>query len=681
MRTIRIKSNTCLTFRQWSGKKYSLFNIINRTIKIAVLSVVYHSASAMVNDSISVIVPDSLKTMTTVELDEIEVGASRAPELYSEAARIITVITSSQLKSMSASSLPDALRHVTGIDIRQRGPEGIQSDISIRGGTFDQTLILLNGINITDPQTGHHNLNIPINLAQVSRIEVLEGPASRVYGPNAFSGAINFITSPEDTPLLSVTATYGSFNSLSSNISGRLKTGPITHMLSVGQKYSDGHIVNTDHEVYDFFYHSTGNFNSGKLDFQSGYSIKEFGAQAFYTPKYPEQFEATKTFLASLRYTTEGNVKLSPYIYWRRNSDRFELFRNDAPVWYTGHNYHVSEVFGSGINTWFFHRFGRTSLGSEIRSEGIMSNVLGEPMNTFVKVDGADASYTKSAIRSGFSLFLENRYRTDRVSISAGILAQKISTMLDDWKFYPGIDISYQVSPFSRFFISGGQSLRLPTFTDLYYSGPTNQGNPQLQPEEVVHFEFGWKGQLPGLQAHTGIFHQAGKNLIDWIRESNEEIWKTSNHTKINGTGIQTKISIFPDVLFKKRMPVMFLAFGYHYNTQKKRDQDVISYYTLDYIRHKGTFMMEHRLVKNLSVNWSILYQDRNGTYTGFTNNLPVEMEYRPFWLAASKIMYNKGIFSANVQVSNLFGNKYFDFGNIVQPGRSVKGTISIILK
>lgn len=680
MKTIRFNLNPSLTFRQWSRKRYSLFNIIRRSVKIAVLSIVYHSSTAMVSDSISVVAPDSIRNMIKVELDEIEVGAGRAPELFSESARILTVLTSNQLKTIPATSLSDALKYVTGVDIRQRGPEGIQADISIRGGTFDQTLILLNGINITDPQTGHHNLNIPLNLTQVSRIEVLEGPASRIYGPNAFSGAINIITSPEDSPPLSITASYGNYNSLSVNISGHLKTGQFSHLISTGHKSSDGHIINTDFKASDLFIHSSGNLYSGKIDFQAGYSMKDFGAQAFYTPKYPDQFEATRTFLTSLRFTTEGKVKLSPFIYWRKNSDRFELFRNEAPEWYKGHNYHVSEVFGSGINAWFNHRLGRTSIGSEIRSEGIMSNVLGEPMNTSVKVMGEQAFYTKSALRSSFSMFVENRYRINRISLTFGLLAQKNSSISENWRLYPGVDASYQISPFSRIFVSGGQSLRLPTFTDLYYSGPTNQGNPHLRPEEVIHLEIGWKGQSPGIQAHGGIFHQIGRNLIDWIREADDSIWRTANHTRINGTGFQTKLSVFPDRLLNKNTPVIYLTVGYHYNFQKKKDQDLISYYTLDFVRHKGTVQLEHRLIKNLSINWGLLFQDRNGTYTGFSNNLPVEMEYRPFWLADSKITYSRGKISANIHISNLLDVKYYDFGNIIQPGRSFRGTISITM-
>ncbi len=680
MKTTRYRINRLITFKQWSGKSYALFRVIKQTIRIAVLSTIYHGASAKASDTISFVSADSLKAMTTVELEEIAIGADRAPDVYSDAARIITVITRDQIKTRPAATLPDALKFVTGVDIRQRGPEGIQSDISIRGGTFDQTLILLNGINITDPQTGHHNLNIPLNLNLISRIEVLEGPASRVYGPNAFSGAINLVTSPEESSPLSVNASYGSFNSLSANISGHWKVGQFIHLVSAGYKKSDGYIANTDHEVSDYFIHTTGKINNGKLDFQAGYSNKEFGAQAFYTPKYPEQFEATKTFLTSLRYTSQGQVKFSPFIYWRRHTDRFELFRNEAPGWYSTHNYHRSEVIGSGITAWYLHRYGRTTIGSEIRSESIISNVLGEPMTSHIKVSGEEAFYTKSADRYGFSLFFEHRYRIDRFSLAAGFLTQNRSGTKDHWEVYPGADLSIQLTANSSIFVSGGQSLRLPTFTDLYYSGPSNQGNPELKPEMVTYAEAGWKGQYQGIQTHTGIYYQTGRNMIDWIRESSEEVWRTANHTEIRGKGFQASISIFPKKLFKNRTPINIIALGYNTNLQKKNEQDVISYYVLDYIRHKGTMQIEHRILENLSMNWSVLYQDRNGSYTEFNNTQPTEKEYNPFWLLDSKLSYRKGTLTANIQVNNIFDHQYFDFGNISQPGRSIRGSITISL-
>ena len=193
MKEIRFKQNVqnILTFRRWRSKSYSMFLTLKQTVNISVLSVAY-----LVSVPVTTVAgqQDTTEVKMQYDLDEIEVTAQRSPALFSQVAQIISVIEKEEIEATSSQSIQDLLEYVAGVDVRQRGAEGVQADISIRGGTFDQTLILLNGINITDPQTGHHNLNLPVSIAQVERIEILEGPAARIYGPNAFSGTINIVT-------------------------------------------------------------------------------------------------------------------------------------------------------------------------------------------------------------------------------------------------------------------------------------------------------------------------------------------------------------------------------------------------------------------------------------------------------------------------------------------------------
>ncbi|MCK4631428.1 MAG: TonB-dependent receptor, partial [Bacteroidales bacterium] len=114
----------------------------------------------------------------TVEIKEIVVSGQRSPSIHSELNRVVTVIRKEQIRNAPVQSLQEILEYAVNIDVRQRGNFGVQADISIRGGSFEQTLILLNGIKINDPQTGHHNLNIPIDINSIERIEILEGPGS-----------------------------------------------------------------------------------------------------------------------------------------------------------------------------------------------------------------------------------------------------------------------------------------------------------------------------------------------------------------------------------------------------------------------------------------------------------------------------------------------------------------------
>jgi iron complex outermembrane receptor protein len=192
MKQKKRKNISILAFRCWSRKNYAVFNSLHKVIKICTLCIIYNiivlpqkTQAQRSNDSLQV---------KSFELGEVVITAGRTPVEAQQAARIVSVITKSEIERSPVQNLNDLLRFVAGVDVRQRGAFGAQADISIRGGTYDQTLILLNGVNVTDPQTGHHNLNLPIDLESIERIEILQGPAAKSFGPNAFNGAINIIT-------------------------------------------------------------------------------------------------------------------------------------------------------------------------------------------------------------------------------------------------------------------------------------------------------------------------------------------------------------------------------------------------------------------------------------------------------------------------------------------------------
>ncbi|MDX1284205.1 MAG: TonB-dependent receptor plug domain-containing protein, partial [Draconibacterium sp.] len=318
MRNFGLNQNahSILIFRKWGRKNFSSFQTLRKVVVISVLSVVYFLSTPVKTIAV---VQDTSEIKMEYDLDEIEVSAQRTPALYSQVARIISVIERKEIDATPAQTIQDLLEYVAGVDVRQRGAEGVQTDISIRGGTFDQTLILLNGINITDPQTGHHNLNLPVSLSQIDRIEILEGPAARVYGPNAFSGAINIITKQKSSNDAEASFSGGSFGYINGNLSASFQTGKMNHMLALNGKRSDGHIDNTDFNEKNGFYSNLFNSQKGNLEFQLGASKKGFGANSFYTPKYPDQYEETKTLFSSIRWESNGPLNLTPTIYYRRH--------------------------------------------------------------------------------------------------------------------------------------------------------------------------------------------------------------------------------------------------------------------------------------------------------------------------------------------------------------------------
>jgi len=162
---------------------------------------------------------------TTQKLEEVLIQENRIQLPFSKQNRSIVLLDRRQLEVSPAKSLNEVLSFVPGVDVRQRGVAGVQADVGIRGGSFEQTLLLLNGIKLSDPQTGHHLMNIPIPLVGIDRVEVLKGPASRIFGQNAFTGAINVITRLAEVPSLRLQSYGGSFGSAGLSVAGALPIG------------------------------------------------------------------------------------------------------------------------------------------------------------------------------------------------------------------------------------------------------------------------------------------------------------------------------------------------------------------------------------------------------------------------------------------------------------------------
>ena len=173
----------------------------------------------------------------SVNVDEVVVSANRTPSVYSQTSRVVSIISSKELKNLPVQTIQDVIEYALNADIRQRGSHGVQADVCLRGGSFDQTLILLNGVNISDPQTGHHNLDLPVNIENIERIEILQGPGSRVFGPNAFTGAINIITNNnKQNDNVNISLMGGEHNFFSGFLSSSYNLNKVKNFVSISRK-------------------------------------------------------------------------------------------------------------------------------------------------------------------------------------------------------------------------------------------------------------------------------------------------------------------------------------------------------------------------------------------------------------------------------------------------------------
>ncbi len=615
------------------------------------------------------ITPDSIITR---ELDEIVVSSRRTPVLRSDVKRSIQVINRQQIRESAAQDLAGLLSLVRSVDIRHRGTFGMQSDVNIRGGTFDQTLVLLNGVNLTDPQTGHHNLNVPVDLSSIERIEILHGPAARVFGPNAFNGAINIITKEPGDSHKKVSLSGGQHHFGSVGVSGGFGTGPLAHHLSLYGMTSDGFTDNTDFRSGNIFYRSQLGFDTGRLDLQTGYNEKAFGANSFYTPAYPDQFENTRAGFASLRWLPDGSLRLTPTVYWRRHHDRFELFRNEAPEWYAGHNYHRTDIVGASINWTHVNRFGISSIGIDYRFEHIYSNVLGYEMDQPMRVSGYDdAWFTHSYQRNGISLMLEQSVSHGPLSFSGGTLIYANSDLDTPFTLFPGLDLGWQLHDNWRWYATANRTLRLPTFTDLFYSGPTNLGNALLEPEEAFSLESGLKSTWQGLQFDFAAFRRWGVNMIDWVRRPEDNIWRSENLTEVNISGLEAGVVIPLGNQEVTDIASRALSMQYAYVHTDKSSGEFLSNYALDHLNHKLNITFTHPLTDHGGASTSVIWQNRAGSYLLYEDGEFTDTrEFEPFWMIDLKVFYHVGSVRLFWEASNVTNTRYVDIANVPQPGR-----------
>lgn len=682
MKTQTFKSvfKNILIFNEWKRKNYSVFASLNKIVKITTLNLAY----IIVLLPIQVLSQTDTSNIKNYDLDEVIVSTQKSPVVYSQLSRIVTTVDDEEIALMPVSSINDVLENYSGIDLRQRGANGIQADISIRGGSFDQNLILLNGVNISDPQTGHHSLNLPINIQAVERIEILEGSGSRVFGPNAFSGAINFITNESDQNYTKANITFGDFGSFNANLSGVYRIKNTRQFISISKSTSNGYAKNTDFNQYNLFYHFNYNTNSGKINFQTGYTNKQFGANSFYTPAYPDQYEQTKTSFASLKLETGNQLKVIPVIYFRRHQDRFELFRYEPADWYAGHNYHLTDVFGAKIDARISTMIGITSVSSEIRSENILSNVLGEPMNDTLNAIGEkEGYYNKNYSRTLSNYAIEHSFSYSIFSVNAGLLASWVSENHFDFNIYPGIDVNLTLADQLRWYASINKSLRLPTFTDLFYTGPANIGNPELKPEEAWSHETGIKYENQWIKSDAHIFYRDAKNLIAWVKPKNSlptDKWETQNLTEVITLGFGINQRIFFDQMIPLNL-LKYIDIKYTYLHQDIYSGDFETKYSLNHLKHNLIFNASHQIIKKLTLNWIAKYQDRFRSFIYYNQAQAAyteKKEFDPYWLFDARLTYNLKWVDVYAEATNIFNINYFDIANITMPGRWLKAGLQI---
>ena len=576
----------------------------------------------------------------STDLDEVVVLSSKLDLPFSKNFRTVNILSSEDIKNSPVTNVSDLLQEITGIDVRRRGGGGVQGDLYIRGGGFDQTLLLVDGMKMDDAQTGHHTLNMILPLYLIERVEIIKGPAARIFGQNAFNGAINIVTKDLEGEKRTVhiklnELSYGSFEQKNISLSTKITAENIKSLISYSGNRSDGYRHNTDFKRNNYFVKTSFNTNKSPVNIIASFNENKFGANGFYaSPSATEQYEETQASLLGVT-TTISSEKLSitPRLYWRRGQDEYIYIRDNPSVY---RNLHKTNKVSAELSGSYFSKSGITGFGVDLSTVNISSNNLGEHKRTTVNLF---ADHT-------FQLFDEKLF------ISPGIALSYFSDM--SFHSFPGIDLGYNVSSDFKIYSNIGKTYRIPTYTDLYYSDRTTVGNENLNPESATSTELGLKYNSSNFKFSAALFNRSAKNIIDYVKSSENDLWKAENIGSLTTKGYEFDISYS----FKSSYDlsnVNSISIGYTNIRDNNYVTDInFSKYSLNSLKHHLISKLNLKYIKN--INHSIVYKYSERS------------DKSNYSVLDSKIMYKKGLY---IYINNILDEIYSETNLVPMPGRS----------
>jgi outer membrane cobalamin receptor len=530
----------------------------------------------------------------------------------------------------------DYLRTDSSVDIEQRGAAGTQADISIRGASFEQTLVLLNGLRINDVETSHFNLDVPVPLEAMGSVSVLHGAGSTLYGSDAIGGVVDFVTlKPTDTTLR-VRAGAGSFGENQQSFLASYAGHRVSEVLSGTREHSDGFIADRDFLTESASSETRLTSSLGDTDILFAGSNRPFGADQFYGPY--NSFEQTKGWFAALSQQLGANT--SAAVSYRRHTDIFVLLRDQPAVY---ENQHVDENWEGALRRQQV-LFKNTSVyyGLEEDTDQIQSNSLGHHGRN------RGAGYVDVDLRV-----------SKRGTISAGAREEIFSG--GQAKFVPQVAGSLWARSTIKLRGSVGYGFRLPTYTDLYYTDPTHISNPNLKPESAWNYDGGVDWYPSGRTAASlTVFYSRQTNAIDYVRTGPTAPYQASNLTGLHFTGVEGSYEWHPKASQSLKADWTLLSGA----------QDALHGLQSDYVSNYPT--------NNSSLQWTQNF--RQGVL--LRSRLGVTQRYQttayPVWDV--QLAREAGWIHPFLQMSNLTNTGYQEISGVPMPGRSFTGGLEFVL-
>ena len=582
-----------------------------------------------------------------IELDQVELISSPRIEIKNTDNSIsILTISREEIQKSTATNVSELLQQVAGLDIRRRGAEGMQADLYIRGGSFDQTLLLIDGIKVEDPQTGHHTMNMTLPLEVIEKIEITKGSAGRIYGQNAFTGAINIITKKDIENNISLNLAGGSFNQKRGSLTVQRKLENSDILFNYNRKESEGYRYNTDFKNDEFFVKSNFKIKDQNISAIGAFNERKFGANGFYaSPAAIDQYEETQASLIGFSTTYKKNdLILKPKLYWKRNQDMYVYLRQDPSVY---RNLHISNKVGAELNASTSNSLGNLGLGFDLSRVSLKSNNLGERKRTML------------------NMFVEQQVmlNNDKIDFTPGLAItyfSDVSTKLNyqnnffnNLFFYPGMDLGYRLNNNLKLYTNIGFTYRIPTYTDLFYSSPTTLGNENLKLEKALTKEIGLKYLKDDFNFNFALYQRDASDIIDYVRNNEAEPWQASNIREINTSGFELNLG-YKFYLGSFRMQTINI--GYSSIDDELLETDfAFSRYALNSLKNQitATYMFE----VNENISSTLAYKNAERS------------DEEKYTVIDFRTSYKLDKFTLSIILNNILDTEYSETNLVPMPG------------
>ena len=564
--------------------------------------------------------------------ESVVVTAAAEPVPFETAGRAVWVLTRSEIARLPVRSVEDLLRFASSVDVRARGPF-VQADLSVRGGAFGQTLVLVDGMRINDAQSGHHNTDIPLTLDDIERVEVLLGAGSSLFGADALAGTVNIITRAADSRT-HASAVVGEFGLAGGRVRAAFGNKRVRQSISAEGVRSSGFDFDRDFENVSV---------SGRTDIgsrtrvQLGFVRKDFGANGFYGPA-PSRETTDQSMIALSHAFALSGWRSSVQSMYRTHGDHFLYDLNRPGVAENFHRTHAASVALRGSRT--FGTRSRVSAGAEMGGDWIASSNLGSRSfargSTFVE------------LQQGLSEWL---------ILYPGLRYDAYSGFGDAWS--PSVAARVSLASSVSLRASTGHAFRVPSFTELFYRDPNHHASSELTPERGWSIEGGVDWTVtPRSMVRASIFSRRDRDVIDWVRLSAAEQWRTTNVRRVATAGAEFGVRGL--VGQRGWVDVQYT----HLDTSATELSGLLSKYVLDYAPHNFVVAGVGRAPFAVDISPRVAATRRSDGRS-----------YLVVDVRASRAIRRWMFF---VEAANLFDETYQEIAGVSMPGRWLSAGVRI---